>query len=262
MPIADCVADGQCTNTKNFAVEEVRWTAVKVARLTPILSSERTVYSVSTFQSIYEFMRGPLNQDSAHFCLVSIVASKHARLRAFKSIFIDNCSRQQEPAGIFSQVQRGRSGCGLIIGPWSDSALILSVAFWMKMSDSCCMSWNYATRYLKQCRVCPTSPCFAKGFTKVPLHSFAWGIFVEKAFVAKAPDLLRWNLSCVRMIKLCFLSPLKEDGILLCWMGWMIGTLLQLSQLQVISYLDIRVQMCLLTCGQTWANTLSPLGFS
>lgn len=52
---------------------------------------------------------------------------------------------------------------------------------------------------------------FHKGFTKVPFHSFAWGILVEKAFVAKASDLLRWNLSCVRMIKLCFFSPLKED---------------------------------------------------
>lgn len=52
---------------------------------------------------------------------------------------------------------------------------------------------------------------FRKGFTKVPFHSFAWGIFVEKASIAKAPDLLRWNLSCVRMIKLCFLSLLKED---------------------------------------------------
>lgn len=116
MLIADCVADSQCTNTKNFRGEEVRRTAVNAASLTPILSSERTIYSVSTFQSMCEFICGPLKQDSAHFCLVSIVATKHACLRAFKSIFIDKCSRQQEPAGIFSQVQRGRSGCGLIIG--------------------------------------------------------------------------------------------------------------------------------------------------
>lgn len=95
MLIVDCVADSQSTSTKNL--DEVRWTAVKVASLTPILSLE----SVSTFQSILEFICGPLKQDSAHFCLVSIAASKHACLRAFKSIFIDKRSRQQEPAGIF-----------------------------------------------------------------------------------------------------------------------------------------------------------------
>lgn len=46
MLIADFVADSQCTNTKNFRVEEVRWTAVKVSKL--VKSTVSPPFKVST----------------------------------------------------------------------------------------------------------------------------------------------------------------------------------------------------------------------